>query len=42
MQPQLEDRADVPSSLALEILQGVEIPGVDDERLLADNVGPNP
>src|SRR5689334_21616655 len=39
MQTQLQDGGDAASGLALELLQRVEVPGVDDDRLLADRVG---
>ena len=38
---QLEHRADALTGLVLELLQRVEVPGIDDERLLADRVRPD-
>ena len=42
MNPQLKDGVDPPAGLALDFLERIEVPGVDDERLLADRVGAHP
>jgi len=41
MDPQLQDRVDPPPELLLQLLQGVAVPGIEHERLLADGVGPD-
>src|SRR2546425_6546521 len=38
MQAQLQDRVDAASGLLLELLESVQIPGIDNERLLANRV----
>jgi hypothetical protein len=35
---QLQDRQHAPSALAFQLLERVEVPGIDDQRLLADRV----
>ena len=39
MQAQLQDGVHAPAGFLLKLLQRVEIPGVDDQWLLADGVG---
>ena len=39
MEPQLQDRVHAPAGLEFELLQRVQVPRVDDQRLLADRVG---
>ena len=39
MQPQLQHGVDAPPGFALDLLERVEVPRVDDQRLLADRVG---
>ena len=39
MQPQLQDGPDATAGFPLELLQPVEVPRVDHERLLTDGVG---
>ena len=41
MEPQLQDGVDAASGFLLELLQRVQVPRVDDERLLADRVRPD-
>jgi hypothetical protein len=36
VRPELEDREDTAAGLRLQLLEGIEIPRVDDDRLLAE------
>ena len=38
VEPELQDGVDLPPRLGLQLLQGVQVPRVDDEGLLADGV----
>ena len=38
MDPQLQDRPYLPACLAFELLEWIEIPRIDHERLFADDV----
>ena len=40
--PELQDVEDPPSGLPLQLRQGVQVPGIQHQRLLADRVGPDP
>ena len=42
MQAQLQHGVDAPSGFLLELLQAVEVPRVDDQRLLAEHVRADP
>lgn len=39
MEPELEDGMDPPARFPLDLPEGVDVPGVEDDRLLADGVG---
>src|SRR4051812_24885545 len=42
MQAQLQHGVDAPPGLRLELLQAVEIPRIDDERLFTQRIGADP
>jgi hypothetical protein len=39
---ELQDRIDLSTGLFFQVLKGIEVPGVDDQGLFTDDVGPCP
>jgi len=37
---QLEDGVDLMAGLGFELFEGIEVPGIDDKRFFADDIGP--
>src|ERR1051325_10252892 len=42
VQAQLQDGPDAPAGLGLELLQGIQVPRVDDQRFFANGIGTDP
>jgi len=42
MEPKLEDEIIFLSKIALDLVKSIDVPGVENERLLADSVGAYP